>query len=453
MPTSTPASPPLLRQKDILWFWLPLLASWMLMLAEGPIISATINRLPERVTMLAAQGIVVSLSVMIESPIINLLATATAVVRDRATFRLVQRFTLQWMALLTLITALVAFTPLFDVVVRQLLGTPDAIAVWVRPGLRIMTLWSAAIAWRRFLQGVLIAFDQTSKVARGTAVRLVAAGGGALLLWQTVDWPGVYIGATALMAGVLAEAVYATLAVRPVWRDLMPEDAGGAALTYRQLTAFHLPLAGTSVLVLLAQPLVQATVARLNDAELTLAAWPLVFQLLLFMRAMAMALPEAVIALSKRRGAFVPLRRFSLVVSGATLAFMLLLVLTPLARYYLFDVQNADPRVGAIALRGVLYFLPLPALNVLVSWLRGVLINRGTTTVVNLGMAVNLTVTGLVLLGALLLRWPGILGAALALTLALVGELLYLQWATQRLLSEPLWPHLLRRSAPAGHAP
>ena len=51
-----------MKQRDIFWFWLPLFASWLLMTAEGPIVSASINRLPNEVIMLAAQGIVVSLA-------------------------------------------------------------------------------------------------------------------------------------------------------------------------------------------------------------------------------------------------------------------------------------------------------------------------------------------------------------------------------------------------------
>ncbi len=46
-------------------------------MAEGPLVSAAINRLPDEVVMLAAFGIVISLAVLIESPIINLLATRT----------------------------------------------------------------------------------------------------------------------------------------------------------------------------------------------------------------------------------------------------------------------------------------------------------------------------------------------------------------------------------------
>ena len=108
-----------MRQLDILRFWFPLLASWLLMTTEGPLISAAVNRLPDEVVMLAAFGIVVSLAVLIESPIINLLATATALVQDQPSFRQVQRFTFHWILLLTAISAIVAWTPVFDLLHRR----------------------------------------------------------------------------------------------------------------------------------------------------------------------------------------------------------------------------------------------------------------------------------------------------------------------------------------------
>ncbi len=140
-------------------------------------VSAAINRLPNEVVMLAAQGLVVSLSVTIESPIINLLATSTALVKDRHSYLLLRKFTIHWMIFLTLITFLLAFTPIFDLLVVNLMGIPDEVAYWVQIGLRIMLFWSAAIAWRRFLQGVMIRYNQTRKVAWGTVVRLLASGG------------------------------------------------------------------------------------------------------------------------------------------------------------------------------------------------------------------------------------------------------------------------------------
>ncbi|MEO1370300.1 MAG: hypothetical protein AAFX50_24215, partial [Acidobacteriota bacterium] len=204
-------------------FWLPLFASWLLMTAEGPILSAVVNRLPNEVVMLAALGIVFAVEVTIEAPVINLLSTSTALVRDRPSFVVVRRFTLHWVVLLTVVATLVAFTPLFGWVVVDLLGTPPEVARWVQPGLQIMVPWTPAIAWRRFLQGVLIRFGETRTIAVGTALRLGATAGTAFALAAWSDLPGIHIFAWGLLAGVLVEAAYATAAARGVIRDLSPE--------------------------------------------------------------------------------------------------------------------------------------------------------------------------------------------------------------------------------------
>lgn len=428
-----------MRQRDIFWFWLPLFLSWLLMSSEGPLISAAINRLPNEVVMLAAQGIVLSLSVTIESPIINLLATSTAVVRDRHSFLLVRRFTLHWLILLTVVTVAVAYTPLFDLIVTRgmLSGREPEIATWVRSGMKIMILWSAAIGWRRFLQGVLIHYGYTKRIAWGTAVRLVASGGVAIGLALWSDWAGVVIGSLALMAGVIAEAVYAQMAVRPVLRrELGPDSlaAPGDPLTYRDLFWFHLPLAATAVLTLLVQPLIAFSLGRLDRPTESLAAWPLIFQVSLMTRALAFALPEVVIALTKEDDTYGPVRGFALRLAGISILVMALLIFTPLLTFYLLRVQDADPGVSELARSGIRLMLLLPAVTTLVSWLRGLLINKRATTSVNGGMFVNLGVTAAVLVTGLLLRASGVGTAVIALNLAAAAELLFLLWRAQGVL-------------------
>ena len=200
-----------MQRQDILRFWLPLFASWLLMTAEGPLLSGAVNRMPNEVVMLAALGIVFSIAVTIESPVINLLSTATALVRDAASYRQVRRFSLQCMAFVTVVAFLVAATPVFGWVVEDLLETPAEIARWVRPGLLILVPWSAAIGWRRFLQGVLIRFGETRKIAAGTLVRLSATGGTVLALATFADLPGIALATWAMMAGVVAEALAAAV--------------------------------------------------------------------------------------------------------------------------------------------------------------------------------------------------------------------------------------------------
>jgi hypothetical protein len=427
-----------MRQRIIFWFWLPLFASWLLMTAEGPFVSAIINRMPDEVIMLAAQGIVVALAVTIESPIINLLATSTALVKDRSTYLLVRRFTVHWAIFLTIVSILQAFTPLFDLLVIDLMQTPMPVAVWVQRGLQIMILWSAAIAWRRFLQGVLIHFGYTRRVAWGTVVRLLTSGGTAVVLATMTDWAGVIIGTTSLMTGVIAEAAFATIAVRPILSNQLAPNSvpwEGPGLTYRELFWFHLPLASTSLLALLAQPMVTFSLARLDKPLLSLAAWPVVFQITLMSRAAAFAWPEVVIALSDKKETFPPIRRFTLNMSAALTLLMTVFIITPLSAFYIFVIQDMTRLVGELARSSLILFLLFPALAVFISWLRGLLIKRRVTREVNVGMAINLLVTAGVLAVGLYLHLPGLPTAAIALNAAALAEVLYLTWRTRRILA------------------
>ena len=426
-----PTDPAPLRQRDIFFFWLPLFASWLLMTLEGPFLSAVVNRMPDEVVMLAALGIVITLAIAIESPIVNLLATATALVKDRASYELLRRFTLHWIAILTAIAALLAFTPAFDLVILDVLGTPEEVAVWVRPGLQILTLWTAAIGWRRFLQGILIRFGQTRKVARGTMLRLVSMVGTAFGLATWTDWPGIHLASAALMAGVLTEALYATIVVRPVLKQQLAPDpeAEPSTLTYRELFWFHLPLAGTAALALLIQPLVTFTLARLPQPTLTLAAWPLIFHATLAMRSPGFSLPEAVIALTRDDGSTdAAIRRFSLTLTGVVLAGVALFAASPIVSWYLSGLQDATADVAAPARLGLLLLIPFPALTILTSWLNGLLIHGKRTRIVNEAMMVNVAVTVALLAAGLAIRWPGITTAAVALDAALAAQLLYLLW-------------------------
>ena len=427
-----------MRQRTIFWFWLPLFASWLLMTAEGPFVSSIINRLPDEIIMLAAQGIVVSLSVTIESPIIALLSTSTAVVKDRPSYLLVRRFTIHWALILTTIAAVLAFTPLFDLLIVDLMQTPTPVAAWVRPGLKIMTFWTAAIAWRRFLQGVLIHFGMTRRVAWGTVVRLISSGGTAVILATMTDFAGVIIGCMSLMAGVIAEATYATMAVRPILRNQLAPQAPiseGEQLTYRKLFWFHLPLASTSLLTLLAQPMVAFSLARLDKPTLSLAAWPVLFQITLMSRAAAFAWPEVVIALSNGVKTFQPIRRFTFNMVAVLTVFMAVFILTPLSSFYIFVIQDMTELVGEITKASLALFLFFPALTVLVSWLRGLLIKQGVTKEVNLGMAINLLITAVILVYGVKNNLPGLTAAATALNIAVLCEVVYLLWRTRMILA------------------
>src|SRR5262249_38846476 len=177
-------------------------ASWALMSAEGPILQAVIARLPDVETQLAAFGIMMSVEITVESPVIMLLATSTALVSGPRSFHALRRFMICVNAVVTITAALVAFAPLYDVIVRDLIGVPPSIAAAAQSGMQIMTFWSAAIGWRRFYQGVLIRYGETRWIGYGTLARLVASAGSGIAGPLATNLPRVPVAARPLMGGV-----------------------------------------------------------------------------------------------------------------------------------------------------------------------------------------------------------------------------------------------------------
>ena len=416
-----------MKQRDILKFWLPLFASWLFLTAEGPLITTQINRLPNAVLMLAASGVVISLSVFIEAPVINMLSTSTAKVEDWASYRLVRRFTLHWIVLLTLIHVLMGYTPLFDVVVLRVMGIGAEIGEWVRTGMKLMVPWSAFIAWRRFLQGVLIKFGRTRTIAIGTFIRIFTSAAVIISLGLFSGLPGVVIAAITWITGVGSEALYASIVMQPLFKnELAPDKSKAAAFSYQELFWFHLPLAGSSILALLLQPMVVFFLARQPDSELTLAAWPLLFQILLMARSPALAMPEVIIALNKDNGNRQSLQRFLRFIAVAVLVATTIFIFTPLASFYLNSVQSVPSAVGDFVQQGLVWVVLFPALTFAVFGLRGFLISNQQTQPINVGMAINLGVSALVLTAGLMFSWNGIVSAAMALNASVVAELVYL---------------------------
>jgi len=419
----------LLTQRKIFWFWLPLAASWALMMLESPTIQATVARLPEAKTMLAAAGIVISLSVTIESPVIMLLATSTALATSPQAYRMLRRFVWHLNLLLTIIAAMIAFVdPVYNGLVPGLMGIPAPIADAAQSGMKIMTFWSAAIGWRRFRQGILIRFGQTRLVGFGTAVRLLSVVITAVALMNLSGWPGVVIGACVWMTGVLAEMVYSHFASRPTVSEHLsgPEDPNLPPLTYRSVAKYHTPLAATSLLSLLAQPMIGAGLARMPFPEENLAIWPVIFSVWLFFRSFGMALPEVIVALFDGTETLPPLRRFSQIVSVGSSLGLAIIVFTPLITLYLLYITAVTPKLAQFAIAGATAGLFIPALQGIQSWFRGVLLITKATGDIYWGMGINLLVTGLAIAAGVWWQAPGSPAAAVALSVGMAAEALFL---------------------------
>lgn len=403
------------------------------MMLEGPSVQWAIGRLPETKTHLAAWGLTMQLSLLIESPVIMLLATATALVRDRDSYQALKQFMLRLAAYCTVLTAVIAFTPLFDLICTGLLGQPTPIVTAARLPLQIMLLWSAAIAWRRFYQGVLVRQGRTNRVTLGTALRLAAVVLPALFLSTAQTFSGAVTAALAIMSGVLVEAVCASTFALPIVARLPRRFMGNPPLSQKEIARFHTPLALTTVLTLAAGPLTSAAIARLPFAIQTLAAWPVIFSALLILRGWGFAVQEITVAqVRENSGREAALVRFAAAVGVVASVVTVAFALTPLVTVYA-TALGVPTDLHPLVRTGILSGALLPLLAALSSYVRGILVAHKQTMAVYWGMAVGLSAQALILIAGVIGKQPAITLAAVAFTLGGLAETAYLMAQARRL--------------------
>ncbi len=420
-----------LPMRRVVRIWWPLALSWLLMAAESPTLSAVVARLAAPEINLASLGVVYSIALIVESPIIMLLSASTALCKDWDSYLKLRRFMMRAGALLTVLHVLIAFTPLYHVVVVGIIGAPAEIVEPARLGLMIMTPWTWAIAYRRFNQGVLIRFGHSRAVSVGTLIRL-SAGGLVLAAGYLIGTiPGIVVAAIAMSVGVVSEALYAGLRVRPVLRDQVRQAAPvEQPLTLRIFVEFYIPLAITSLLVLLVQPMGSAALSRMPEPLESLAIWPVVSGLLLLLRSLGFAYSEVVITLLDEPHSWYSLRRFATWLIALVTAVSLLIAATPLAMLWFGRMSALPHHLAVLARQGLWVALPIPGLSILLRWYQATIVHSRRTRGITEAVVIYLLVSSAILWAGV--SWGQATGLYVGLAAFGIGALMQTAWLWYR---------------------
>ncbi|MBI2940303.1 MAG: hypothetical protein HYY04_07660 [Chloroflexi bacterium] len=411
---------------DLLLFYLPLAASGLLITLQQPVVGAGIARSREPAVQLAAYGVVLSLIVLLESPIQMLLQTSTALVADARSFQLVSRLTLLAGLALSGLGLALFVTPLAVLVTDDLLGLPSQVGAATRAALWVMVPWPLAVAWRRFYQGVLVGAGRVGAVSWATLCRLVAIGLTVSVgLALAAPLPGALLGSISLLAGAVGEAAMVTWWARPVVRQMLadPLKREDTRLTFAGLLSFYAPLAITSVMTVLVWPIISGALARGRSPVLSLAAWPIALGVWWLFGTPLQMLQQAVIAALTSGVARSAVSSLTLAV-GVSASFLLAATsLSPLLDLFVTWMIGAPPELTKAVVATMHAMIPLPLLATLQARLQGELIARAMTRQVRTATAVNFAALTLVLLAGT--RWgmrEGTQLAAASLVVAVAVE-------------------------------
>jgi O-antigen/teichoic acid export membrane protein len=233
----------------------------------------------------------------------------------------------------------------------------------------------------------------------------------------------VIIGATSLAFAVTMEAIAIRFMVRDTVKkiksDNLPEQQ---ILTYAGINKFYYPLALTSLIGLGVQPLVTFFVGQSRMAIESLAVLPVVTSFVFVFRALGLSYQEVMIALiGENKEGFKILLIFAAALAAILVAMLAMFAFTPLSDFWFITVSGLSASLADFAHLPLMIMFFFPALTVLISIQRGLLVAVKNTKPITLGTTTEFTIIVIMLL--IFVSYTNVVGAVAAAIALVAGRL------------------------------
>lgn len=420
-----------LNYKKIFILWVPLAAMWILMGIEMPMINAVIARLVNAKANLAAFGVTLSISLIIESPVIHLLATGTALADNKKNYRKLLLFMNILAFSLTLFHLIIGLTPLYTLLLKYIIKVPADIIPASRKAFIWMFPWSAAVGYRRLWQGVLIRYGKTKVIPLTMTARLIATSAILIAGFYFPQISGAEVGGIALSLGVIAGAVSSYIFVHPVIKGLSTKEES-EFLSWNKLISFYYPLALTNFVTFIVRPVLSFGIARAAFPLESLAIWPVITSLMFLFRSMTLGYQEVAVSLLRGPGDFKPLSRFAMYLGLTLGAAFFLVSATPASTFWFKYAAGLENDLLIFTRIPTMIVSVIPIVTAMISWYRGILIYSHKTGIIARAVFLNsIILLVIILTGPFIFNVSGAVIAAVAYMFSMVAEALFLKIKTK----------------------
>jgi Na+-driven multidrug efflux pump len=411
----------------ILKFWFPLALMWIVMALELPVINSIVARMDNPKENLAIFGVIFSLALVIEGPIIQMLSAATAIVTHYNNYKKLLKFMHAAAALLTLIHFICAIPPVFSTIAINLLNVDPQLVPAAGRSFFIMLPWTASIGYRRMWQGLLIQNGRTVAVTLSMLLRMTVTCGVLFAGYFTGLFTGAALAAVSLTTGVMGGAFFAACFAKKTIRTLKNTNSENKAISWKKLTFFYIPLALTSFVTMANRPILTAGIGRSQNPLESLAIWPVIISFMFLFQGFPLSFQEAAISLLGKKENTRKLKKFVIFLSAFTFFFYLLIIFSPLKQLLLKTVMGLSDDLIKLAELPLIILLVLPAVTASIAWLRAINIINGTTLNLASAVFINFIVllTSVIILNAVF-NLNGAVLAAISFALSIIAEALFL---------------------------
>ena len=353
-----------IRLRDVSLFFFPLMLNVQLMGVSHSIINAGLARQEDFIVALAGFSVAMVLHLFLASPSYQNHTVTIAMVRGRKSLQSVTLFVFLVGSYVSIMLALVAFTPFGTFLLGTVLGVSGAIADEARGALAILVLLPFATGLRGLAQGLVIQARRTGLVSLATGIRIAVLIGALLLGKDTFN--GARLGAVALLACVTVETIIVGLFAWRLRIRYQHEEERSTG----EIIAYAFPLAYSSCLQQTIPLTINAIISRLPDAPQALAAFGVIRGFLFLLAGPLRNLQQAYLTLVVSHADNRVLLKFFRRVSGGMSLIMVLIAL-PLNQLVLGDIMGLNEEMRSYIVVPMLLCSVYPILYGASNLLRG----------------------------------------------------------------------------------
>ena len=422
----------MLTKKKLFKLWLPLAIMWVVMALEQPMVTSAISRLPDAVNQLAAFGFSFAIALLIEGPVIQMLSAGTATTNSVASYKKllnIQRF----IAIVTTsIHIILSITPVFRFMAVKVMNLPEELVTPAHHAFVVLIPWAATIGYRRLWQGVMIKHGRSNYVPIVMYIRIALA---AVVLGLGIlfkPFGGALLGGITLSLGVISGMVSAYIFAKPCL-DALPKTADDD-ISRKQMIAFYIPLAITSIINLGVRPLLNIGIVRGTFPVESLALWPVVLAYIFLYTSIAQSLQEIIIAEYSKKNLKVIKSFVNTVAIIIVSAYILIYAIKPLWQLWFVKISNAPTELLGYLPAALAIFIFMPFISAKISWFRAILVAERETTSLTYAVFVNIgTLMSVIYILPFFVEIPGVYLASIAYLSSYLFESLFLFYRSRKL--------------------
>jgi hypothetical protein len=196
----------------------------------------------------------------------------------------------------------------------------------------------------------------------------------------------------------------------------------GQRLTLSTVVKFYVPLALSSFMAMGVQPMVTFFMGQSRMALESLAVLPVLNGLTFLFRSLGLSFQDASIALlGDHMEQYRPLRNVACTLAIVTSVCLAVIAYSPLSFIWFYDVSGLSIGLTEFAIPPLQILVLLPALSVLLSFQRALLVNARTTKVITSATAIE--VSGIAMVLWIAIHYYNTIGVMAAVTAIVLGRI------------------------------